>query len=74
MLCCSFLILIYVLLQVLETYLQQLFNPEVLGVAGHRVKPLPGCKLAIPSSTHRQDYVQVRAVRQITLLRSGLRA
>lgn len=48
-------------LQVLEAYLQQVFSPETLGVSGHRVRALPGSKVAIPTSQHRQDYLQAIA-------------
>lgn len=46
-------------LQVLRTYLHQFFHPEVVGLAGGRVRALPGSKVVVPSSAHRQDYVQV---------------
>ncbi|KAJ9505746.1 hypothetical protein QJQ45_029247, partial [Haematococcus lacustris] len=45
--------------KVLRTYLRQYFNPQVVGAGGGKVRPLPGCRAVVPSSTHRQDYVQV---------------
>ncbi len=46
--------------KVLRTYLNQFFSPEVLGLNGGKVKPLPGSRTAVPTSGHKQDYVQVR--------------
>eukprot|EP00967_Tisochrysis_lutea_P140613 scaffold257186_cov24-Tisochrysis_lutea.AAC.1 len=43
--------------QVLRAYLQQYFNAEIVGQSG-RVKPLPGTRVAVPSSKHKEDYMQ----------------
>jgi len=46
--------------KVLRAYLQQYFNAEIVGQSG-RVKPLPGTRVAVPSSKHKEDYMQVIA-------------
>ncbi len=45
----------------LRTYLTQFFHPEVVGLGGGKVRPLPGSRVVVPTSAHRNDYVQVRA-------------
>ena len=47
------------LVQVLNTYLEQFFSSDVIAVGGSgRVKSLPGTKnISIPSSAHHGDYV-----------------
>lgn len=46
--------------KVLRTYLQQYFNTEIVGQSrGGKVRPLPGSKVVVPTSAHRQDYLQL---------------
>lgn len=44
----------------LAIYLRQLFSDDVLGING-RVRPLPGSKITVPTSSHRQDYLALVA-------------
>mmetsp|Transcript_33539 Transcript_33539/g.74227 ORF Transcript_33539/g.74227 Transcript_33539/m.74227 type:complete len:2007 (+) Transcript_33539:3-6023(+) len=44
--------------KVLRTYLQQFFHPDVVG---GKVRPLPGSRVAVPTSAHRQDYINLIA-------------
>lgn len=46
---------------VLRTYLHQLFSPEIVGLGGGRVVPLPGSKIVVPTTAHRADYCQLVA-------------
>ncbi len=41
----------------LRTYLQQLFRPELLGLAGKAAAPLLGSRLLVPPSTRRDDFL-----------------
>lgn len=47
------------LLQVLRSYLKLFFTPELVGLEGGKVRTLLGSKIVVPSSAHKQDYVQV---------------
>eukprot|EP00798_Chlamydomonas_sp_ICE-L_P023166 gene23167-30374_t len=44
--------------KVLRTYLDQFFHPEVVGMGG-KARPLPGSRTMVPTSAHRQDYVDI---------------
>ncbi|KAK9815706.1 hypothetical protein WJX72_008353 [[Myrmecia] bisecta] len=45
-------------IKVLRAYLEQLFSPEAVGIAGARVRPLPGTRnLVAPASAHAPDYL-----------------
>ncbi len=44
--------------QLLVTFLRRLFNPETVG-AGGKVRPLPGSKVVVPTTAHRNDYVSI---------------
>lgn len=46
--------------QLLLTFLKKLFSADIVGSGGSgKVRPLPGCKVVVPTSNARADYVAV---------------
>ncbi|PNH01646.1 Cytoplasmic dynein 2 heavy chain 1, partial [Tetrabaena socialis] len=45
--------------QLLLTFLRRLFNADTVGAAGGKVRPLPGSKVVVPTTSHRADYVSI---------------
>lgn len=46
--------------QLLLTFLKKLFSPDTVGASGAgKVRPLPGCKVVVPTSNARADYMAV---------------